>query len=73
MVSVSLRCAGQDCLRRSVATTLLCRARGTWPTWFTGVRTHPFAAHAWIEAEGHTVGEPADTASFHTLLTVPPC
>ncbi|MFH8477014.1 lasso peptide biosynthesis B2 protein [Streptomyces sp. NPDC018000] len=72
VVSVNLRCSGQDCLRRSVATALLCRARGTWPTWCTGVRTHPFAAHAWIEAQGHPVGEPASTASFHTLLTVPP-
>src|SRR5213076_1965604 len=36
VVSVSLRCAGNHCLQRSIATVLLCRARGTWPTWCTG-------------------------------------
>jgi Transglutaminase-like superfamily len=46
VVSVSLRCAGQACLQRSIATALLCRAHGAWPTWCTGVRTHPFTAHA---------------------------
>ncbi|MET9431763.1 MULTISPECIES: lasso peptide biosynthesis B2 protein [unclassified Streptomyces] len=68
----STLCAGRYCLQRSLATALLCRMRGTWPTWCSGVRTPPFAAHAWIEAEGQRVGEPADTASYRPLLTVPP-
>ncbi|MFD7610502.1 lasso peptide biosynthesis B2 protein [Streptomyces sp. NPDC059828] len=72
IVSVSLRCAGQNCLQRSVATALLCRARGVWPTWCTGVRTHPFAAHAWVEAGGRPVGEPHPEGYFKPLLTVPP-
>ncbi|GGV00657.1 hypothetical protein GCM10010260_41530 [Streptomyces filipinensis] len=72
VVSVSLRCAGQACLQRSVATALLCRARGTWPTWCTGVRTNPFAAHAWVEAEGLPVGEPHPAGHFRPLLTVGP-
>ncbi|MEV6024837.1 lasso peptide biosynthesis B2 protein [Streptomyces sp. NPDC052036] len=72
VVAVSLRCAGQACLQRSVATALLCRARGTWPTWCTGVRTNPFSAHAWVEVEGIPVGEPYPAGYFRTILTVGP-
>ncbi|MEV5480568.1 MULTISPECIES: lasso peptide biosynthesis B2 protein [Streptomyces] len=72
VVSVSLRCAGQNCLQRSLATALLCRARGVWPTWCTGVRTHPFTAHAWVEAEGRLIGEPHPEGYYKPLLTVPP-
>ena len=43
---------------RSIATALLCRMSGTWPTWRVGVRTvAPFSAHAWVEAEGKPVDE----------------
>ncbi len=59
-------------LQRSLATALLCRIGGTWLTWCTGVRTLPFAAHAWVEAQGRRVGEPADTATYRTMLTVAP-
>ncbi|PPS76503.1 MULTISPECIES: lasso peptide biosynthesis B2 protein [Streptomyces] len=72
VVSVSLRCAGQGCLQRSIATALLCRMRGAWPTWCTGVRTHPFAAHAWVEAEGRLVGEGHPKGHFKTLMSIPP-
>jgi hypothetical protein len=72
VVSVSLRCAGQNCLQRSIATALLCRVRGAWPTWCTGVRTHPFAAHAWVEAEDHPIGEPHPKGHYKPLITVPP-
>ncbi|MBT2429635.1 lasso peptide biosynthesis B2 protein [Streptomyces sp. ISL-112] len=72
VTAVSVLCSGRYCLQRSLATALLCRIRGTWPTWRTGVRTSPFAAHAWVEAEGQPVGEPADTATYHPMLTVPP-
>ncbi|MBF6175024.1 lasso peptide biosynthesis B2 protein [Nocardia blacklockiae] len=72
VTAVSTRCAGRYCLQRSLATAVLCRLTGTWPTWCTGVRTAPTAAHAWVEAEGRPVGEPPDTATYHTLLTVPP-
>ena len=71
VVSVSLRCAGQGCLQRSIATVLLCRARGRWPTWCTGVRTSPFAAHAWVEAEGQLVGEPHPRGHYRSLLAIP--
>ncbi|MGW3313227.1 lasso peptide biosynthesis B2 protein [Streptomyces sp. NPDC001073] len=69
---VSLRCAGQARLQRSVATALLCRARGTCPTWCTGVRTNPFSVHAWVEVEGVPVGELYPAGHFRTLLTVGP-
>lgn len=71
VVATSIRCAGKYCLLRSLATTLLCRMRGVWPTWCTGVRTPPFAAHSWVEVAGQPVGEPPDTASYRLILAVP--
>jgi hypothetical protein len=70
VVSVSTLCAGQGCLPRSIAAALLCRARGSWPGWCVGVRTAPFAAHAWIEADGDPVGEPLGTESFRRVIVV---
>jgi len=70
VVTVSARCAGQGCLQRSIATALLCRLHGVWPDWCTGVRTQPFRAHAWVEVDGHPVGESGDTTLFHTVLSV---
>ncbi|HEX8156748.1 MAG TPA: lasso peptide biosynthesis B2 protein [Solirubrobacteraceae bacterium] len=74
VVTVSLPCAGREgCLRRSVAVVLLCRARGMWPTWCVGARVlPPFAAHAWVEADGAPVGEDLPPGYFRTLITVPP-
>lgn len=72
VVAVSLRCAGQGCLQRSVAAVLYCRARGSWPTWCTGVRTNPFAAHAWIQVEGQPIGEPYSAGYYRPLITIPP-
>lgn len=71
VVTVSLHCAGNGCLPRSLATALLCRARGHWPQWCTGVRTEPFRAHAWVAVDGRPIGEPADTALYHPILSVP--
>jgi hypothetical protein len=73
-VAVSLPCAGREgCLRRSVAVVLLCRARGMWPTWCVGARVlPPFAAHAWVEADGLAVGEDLPPDYFRTLITIPP-
>jgi hypothetical protein len=72
VVSSSVRCAGHGCVPRSIATALLCRIHGTWPTWHTGVRTQPFTAHAWIEAEGRPVNEPHTTSQIHPLITIAP-
>ncbi|MFJ2768436.1 lasso peptide biosynthesis B2 protein [Streptomyces sp. NPDC087300] len=72
VVAVSARCAGEGCLQRSVATALLCRMRGVWPDWCTGVRTEPFRAHAWVEVDGLPVGEPHQSAAYHRMMVVPP-
>lgn len=72
VVTVSLRCAGQGCLQRSIAAALYCRAHGSWPTWCTGVRTNPFAAHAWIQVGDQTIGELYPTGHYRPLLTIPP-
>jgi Transglutaminase-like superfamily len=72
VVTVSTRCAGQGCLQRSLATALLCRLRGVWPTWCTGVRAAPFRAHAWVEVNGHPIGEPYPPGYYTPTLTIPP-
>jgi hypothetical protein len=73
VVAVSLACAGREgCLPRSLATILLCRLHGQWPTWCVGARRlAPFGAHAWVEAEGVPVGEGHPPDYFRPLFTVP--
>jgi transglutaminase superfamily protein len=73
VMAVSLTCAGrQGCLPRSLATVLLCRLRGQWPTWCVGARrVPPFGAHAWVEAEGAMVDEDYPPNYFRTFFTVP--
>jgi hypothetical protein len=72
VVWMSIRCAGPRCLQRSIATALVCRAGGAWPEWCTGVRTHPFQAHAWVAVDGEPVGENIeDVAYFHRTMTIP--
>lgn len=70
VVAVSRRCAGQGCLQRAIATVLLCRMKGHWPDWCTGVRTQPFRAHAWVEVDRRPVGEGEDIQFFRTLIRV---
>ncbi|MFH9040684.1 lasso peptide biosynthesis B2 protein [Streptomyces sp. NPDC017966] len=74
LCAVSLRCTGpKGCLPRSLGAALLCRLRGTWPTWCAGVRVvPPFTAHAWIEAEGLPVGEGVPEGYFARLVSVEP-
>jgi hypothetical protein len=72
VTALSLRCAGQGCVQRSIATALLCRMAGVWPDWCAGVRTSPFRAHAWVEVDGNPIGEPHQIAGYYrTLMTVP--
>jgi hypothetical protein len=73
VVAVSLTCAAREgCVPRSLATILLCRLRGRWPTWCVGARRlPPFAAHAWVEADGVMVGEEYPPDYFRTFFTVP--
>ncbi len=74
VTTLSPRCgSGYGCLPRSIATVLLCRQHGTWPTWKSGVRFPPLASHAWIEADGRPVAEDeAVIATFTPTLTVAP-
>ncbi|AQZ62002.1 polyketide beta-ketoacyl synthase [[Actinomadura] parvosata subsp. kistnae] len=74
VLAVSLTCLGvHGCLPRSLATTVLCRLRGSWPTWCSGVRMRPpFAAHAWVEAEGTPVEETVPDGYLTPLITVGP-
>lgn len=72
VVATSVMCAGEGCLQRTIATVLLCRIRGVWPTWCAGVRTSPFAAHAWVEADGRPVGEPHPPGYYRPVITIPP-
>ncbi|KOX02570.1 polyketide beta-ketoacyl synthase [Streptomyces sp. NRRL B-1140] len=73
VVTVSLACGGREgCLPRSLATVMLCRLHGQWPTWCVGARRlPPFGAHAWVEAEGVPVGEDHPPDYFRPLFTVP--
>jgi hypothetical protein len=73
VLATSTHCAGEGCLQRSLATALLCRLHGTWPTWCSGVRTQPFSAHAWVEADGRLVDEPYPAQYYRPIITVPPC
>lgn len=72
VTTVSALCAGEGCLPRSLATAILCRLGGAWPTWRTGVRTDPFLAHAWVEAEGRPVDESHPPGYYRPVITVPP-
>ncbi|WP_216215014.1 lasso peptide biosynthesis B2 protein [Amycolatopsis aidingensis] len=74
VLAVSLACLGpQGCLPRSLAVTLLCRMRGSWPTWCVGVRAMPpFGAHAWVEAGGEPVEENVPPGYFRRLIAVEP-
>ncbi len=71
---VSLACLNTEgCLPRSLATALVCRMKGTWPTWCVGPRLYPpIALHAWVEADGRPVGEPFPDGYFARLITVTP-
>jgi hypothetical protein len=74
VLGASLACLGpKGCLPRSLATTLVCRMSGVWPTWCVGARMMPpVGAHAWIEADGRPVDEGVPDAYFSRLMAVPP-
>ena len=72
VTAVSLVCASREgCVPRSLATVLLCRVRGGWPTWCVGARrVPPFGAHAWVEVDGVPVGEDHPADYFRTFFAV---
>ncbi|WP_370622989.1 lasso peptide biosynthesis B2 protein [Streptomyces tsukubensis] len=64
-------------VRRSLATVLLCRLHGTWPTWCTAARTDTQEPRSWVEAGGRPVGEPFPPDRGRVVVRVgpllPPC
>ncbi|MEU0566539.1 lasso peptide biosynthesis B2 protein [Nonomuraea sp. NPDC005983] len=74
ILGLSMRHGGPRCLERSIAIALMCRLRGSWPDWCTGVSTHPFEAHAWVEADGRPIGEnPDEIIHFFITMKVSVC
>jgi hypothetical protein len=74
VLTVSPRCSGdRACLPRSIASMVLCRLRGVSPVWCVGVLVAPpFIAHAWIEAEGKSIGETLDLSHYRRMIAVGP-
>jgi len=70
--SVSRRCAGNDCLQRSLAVMLLGASKHRAPIWCTGFRVEPFLAHAWIEVDGDPIGEPAAVREYLKVIEMRP-
>lgn len=61
-VTLTLRPLPTDvrCLSQSLTLLDVMERRDIHPTLVIGVRPRPFAAHAWIELEGHPLLAPAD-------------
>lgn len=58
------------CLERSLAVVLWCGLHRRAVCWRMGVRTPPFAAHAWVEVAGQPVGELVSVQSYLPILTI---
>lgn len=74
VTNTSVVCAAAEgCLPRSIATALLLRLRGVFPTWAVGVRVMPpFGAHAWVMVDGRDVDEPYPQGYYAALMKVEP-
>jgi hypothetical protein len=59
------------CLEISLTATWLAALRGRAVAWCHGVQVHPYTFHAWVEADGAPVDEPATTHSFLHTMTIP--
>lgn len=58
------------CLEESVATMLALTAEGYQASWCHGVAADPIRLHAWVEADGERVGEPASTDLFTPIMRI---
>ncbi|MBV9845821.1 MAG: lasso peptide biosynthesis B2 protein [Kutzneria sp.] len=59
------------CLERSLATVILAGLHRRSVQWCIGARLMPYASHAWIELDGHPVGEPEHRdRPYHVLVRV---
>ncbi|MGQ0568764.1 MAG: lasso peptide biosynthesis B2 protein [Armatimonadota bacterium] len=69
-ISPSLR-GERDCLPRSLALFSFLRERGTLAQHLIGVRSAPFAAHAWVEVDGRPLLQEAERLRyFHKLAAL---
>jgi hypothetical protein len=59
------------CLEISLTATWLAALRARAVGWCHGVQVHPYTFHAWVEADGVPVGEPATTSTFLRTMTIP--
>ncbi|MFD6142069.1 lasso peptide biosynthesis B2 protein [Promicromonospora sp. NPDC060271] len=59
------------CLEIALTATWLAALRGRAVTWCHGVQVHPYTFHAWVEADGVPVGEPATTSTFLRTMSIP--
>ena len=64
--------ARMACLEESVAAMVALALAGRQANWRHGIASDPVRMHAWIEARGHPVGEPASTSAYTPLIRVPP-
>lgn len=60
------------CLEESVSAMLTLSLAGYRASWCHGVAADPLRLHAWIEADGKRVGEPASTELFTPIMRIPP-
>ncbi|MGH3907810.1 MAG: lasso peptide biosynthesis B2 protein [Pseudonocardiaceae bacterium] len=58
------------CLEESVATMLTLTTAGYQASWCHGVAADPIRLHAWVEADGERVGEPASTGLFTPIMRI---
>ena len=58
------------CLPASLVTSLFLRRRGIASEIVFGVRTHPFAAHCWVEVGGVVVGDVLERVAAYTPICV---
>lgn len=60
------------CLTRSLAFLWVCNRYGIFPTLVIGVRTNPFTAHCWLQADGCVLsGDYEQARYFVPILAVP--
>lgn len=58
------------CLPRSLAMYSLCRARGVFVELVIGVRSDPFAAHAWVQNDALVLNDTAEQVGLYTPILV---
>jgi hypothetical protein len=58
------------CLARSLAMFSLCRARGIPVQFVIGVRSDPFAAHAWVQKDTAVLNDTAEQVNLYTPIMV---